>query len=274
MNKGKLKISVNELLNWEPVSEPVYDNTGCVGLKSIRRNDTGDLLGVVGIKRAIVSNKESVESIIRLANELNCPFEPYSNQFNNGGKIHVNFPLPEEKIKGDSMTPEIRFTFSHDSSERRRVYYVMSRNACTNVFAAGLKTGESIFAKYSINHESNFANRVSGFAPKIKELHFKVEESIEYLQSVRVSSVDRYLKKLVKGEGTRSENIRGEIETLFRNGRGNKGETLYDLFNGYTEYLNHSATYKTTESKSEDENKLSRLVNFDLFDFQKTLAAV
>jgi hypothetical protein len=84
--------------------------------------------------------------------------------------------------------------------------------------------------------------------------------------------MEAILKKIIKGSGKRSETVRNEIENLFRNGRGNKGKTAWDLFNGYTEYLNHSATYKQTEGKDREENRMNRLVNTDVIDFAKLVA--
>jgi hypothetical protein len=267
------KINIETLLNWNPVSENLVDSQGEIQLKSIRRSDNGNLLGVVGKDRAIVSNRDCVQSIVDLANSLNVPFgDIYANEFNGGGKIHVNFPIPEEKIAGESFQPEIRFTFSHDSSERRKVYFVLSRNACKNVFAGAVQKGEGIFAKFSLNHESNFANRVSNFPSKLKSIHFAMTESIESLQNIQVANPEAILKKIIKGSGKRSETVRNEIENLFRNGRGNKGKTAWDLFNGYTEYLNHSATYKQTEGKDREENRMNRLVNTDVIDFAKLVA--
>jgi hypothetical protein len=270
-----MKSTIEKLLNWEPFATPLTDEFGGVGLQSIRRNDTNDLIGVVGEKRTIVSNRDCVQSIVDLANSLNIPFgEPYVNLFNRGGNIHVSFPLPEEKIKGDSFDPQIRFTFSHDSSERRRVYFVLSRKACTNVFASAVKRGEGIFAKFSLNHKENFAARIANFPSRLKELRFETEKAIETLQSIRVKNPDLFIKSLVKGDGKRSEKIRAEIADLFANGRGNRGETAWDVFNGYTEYLNHRATYKNTENKTAEENRLARLVTTDVVDVARTFAKI
>ena len=270
-----MKTSIETLLSWNPVATPLSDEFGQVGYQSIRRDDNNSLIGVVGQKRSIISNRECVQSIVDMANSLNVPFgNPYVNEFNGGGKIHVSFPLPEERIQGDSFSPELRFTFSHDSSERRRVYFAYSRNACSNIFASAVKKGEGIFAKFSLNHSENFASRISGFPQRIKDLRFETDSAIQRLQSIKVVDPAPYIKRLIKGEGKRSDTIREEIETLFRSGRGNVGETAYDIFNGFTEYLNHSATYKETENKTSAENRISRLVNTDIVDVARELARV
>ena len=137
-----------------------------------------------------------------------------------------------------------------------------------------MKKGEGIFAKFSLNHSENFANRITGFPERIKDLRFETDSAIQRLQSIKVVDPAPYIKRLIKGEGKRSEAIREEIETLFRFGRGNVGETAYDVFNGFTEYLNLSATYKETEYKTSNVYRLNRLVNTDIVDVARELAKV
>lgn len=268
---------INSLLSWNPVTASVSDSFGDVGLHSVRRSDNNALIGVVGEKRSVISNQSAVQSVVDLANSLNVPFgDPIVQEFNGGGKVHIAFPLPEEKIAGEAMGPELRFTFSHDSSERRRVYFAYSRKACANIFAAAVKRGEGIFAKFSLNHEENFGSRIAGFPARVKELRFIAEENLTRLQGIALNSglMDRALKVLVAGDSTRSENIRGVIEDLTVKGRGNDGNTAYDLWNGYTEYMNHRATYRNTENKSAEENRMAKLVGLDVVDFTKKIAKI
>ena len=53
-----MKTSIETLLSWNPVATPLSDEFGQVGYQSIRRDDNNSLIGVVGQKRSIISNRE------------------------------------------------------------------------------------------------------------------------------------------------------------------------------------------------------------------------
>jgi hypothetical protein len=65
-----------------------------------------------------------------------------------------------------------------------------------------------------------------------------------------------FVEKLIPSKeddkaSTRTQNIRNEIVTLFKTGRGNNGRTKYDLFNGITAFVTHSRSTRGGEDKDE-----------------------
>jgi hypothetical protein len=72
-------------------------------------------------------------------------------------------------------------------------------------------------------------------------------------QQVTHSYVEGFVNALMpatKDEvSTRTENRRNQITNLFQNGRGNNGETKWDLFNAVTEYVDHHSVGRVTETR-------------------------
>jgi hypothetical protein len=56
---------------------------------------------------------------------------------------------------------------------------------------------------------------------------------------------------------TRTENRRNQITSLFSTGRGNNGETKWDLFNAVTEYVDHHSNGRVTESRMDRSEALA-----------------
>jgi hypothetical protein len=53
--------------------------------------------------------------------------------------------------------------------------------------------------------------------------------------------VEEFLNSVIGPEkSTRSTNNRSEVLEAFRKGKGNNGETLWDLYNGVTEWVDHN----------------------------------
>jgi hypothetical protein len=85
------------------------------------------------------------------------------------------------------------------------------------------------------------------------------------LQSIKLnaSQVDERLNRFIKGESKRSDNMREQVRELFVSGKGNRGETAWDLFNAVTEFENHHKVYRETSGVSSAENRLKGVLAID-----------
>jgi len=80
-------------------------------------------------------------------------------------------------------------------------------------------------------------------------------------QQVTKTYVEGFVNALipsVKEEvSTRTENRRSQITDLFATGKGNNGETKWDLFNAVTEYVDHHSVGRLTNSRMERSEALA-----------------
>jgi hypothetical protein len=80
-------------------------------------------------------------------------------------------------------------------------------------------------------------------------------------QQVTHSYVEGFVNALMpatKDEvSTRTENRRNQITNLFQNGKGNNGETKWDLFNAVTEYVDHHSVGRVTETRLDRSDALA-----------------
>ena len=56
---------------------------------------------------------------------------------------------------------------------------------------------------------------------------------------LKINNDNKSYRKSVFGYVNFTESLAKEIENLFQYGKGNSGETAFDLYNGVTEYVDH-----------------------------------
>ena len=267
--------TLSDLLAWNPVCESAFDASGALPVKSVRRSDTGGIIGVVGHDRTVVSNKAIIEDCIQFGNALNVDTDKARvYEVHGGASIRIEFPLGSMNPGGDEIAKSIRFCASHDSTVRRYAIINYERGSCLNVFIAQV-VDKGLFAKFSKNHEANWKDRSIRFAQQFLESSQRVEKMIETLQNQKVSAqkARAVIKKWVPGESKRAENTREQISELFHSGRGNAGQTGWDLLNGMTEYANHHRSYKETANVGREENRFLGIEKLDIEELAKPILA-
>lgn len=124
---------------------------------------------------------------------------------------------------------------------------------CANTFAMALRQKGSDF-RLNLKHTGNTEVKIENMQKAI-EAHYGVisefKAAMDSFDSQAISKVDA--KRLIAGfmvrdtdevekVSTRTANSIDRINTLFCNGAGNKGETVCDLFNGFTDYFSHESS--------------------------------
>lgn len=122
------------------------------------------------------------------------------------------------------------------------------RIVCNNTFEASRFSGGNGI-NVSIPHTKNAKiaiNNMSDYLASILAERQSVMEGMKYLHSLVVpgdevdSVVSGYLTDEEADElSTNAYNRVQAVRELYKNGIGNKGETRYDLFNGFTEFFTH-----------------------------------
>lgn len=137
---------------------------------------------------------------------------------------------------------------------------------CANTFRMALQDEKGAF-KVSIPHRKN-AKLVVQDVPRIIGAAFsgreKFAKTLKHFSEIscKLEQAENIFAAFIGLEGTenngklstRSANMVETLTGLFRNGKGNKGETLLDVFQAATEYWTHYSAGKTTDVSKQFES--------------------
>jgi hypothetical protein len=163
-----------------------------------------------------------------------------------------------EIASGDFIRPSLRVVAGNDKSVSPSWYTGATRIVCANTFRVSMRElsalmkakgkgslSNSAFVE-KIRHSKNFLNKLGEVKQALTDFYVRQEllaDALRELNTKEISSSDASNILLgfagslnEKGEiPTRTMNVVDDIVSRFENGIGNKGKTLYDLFNGFTE---------------------------------------
>lgn len=145
----------------------------------------------------------------------------------------------------DTILMNLIFATGHDGTMSGTAYDSGVRPICQNTFIASLMQKGDINLK--VRHTKNADIAIENLPAVLNAIltnRVQLKEVLEYLDSCKVDNNEALamtagyflLDAEEKTLTTRSLNAATEIVALFARGAGNIGETLYDLWNGATEY--------------------------------------
>jgi len=145
----------------------------------------------------------------------------------------------------DTILMNLIFATGHDGTMSGTAYDSGVRPICQNTFLASLMQKGDINLK--VRHTKNASIAIENLPAVLNAIltsRVELKEVLEYLDSCKVDNNEALamaagyflLDAKEKTLTTRSLNAATEIVALFSRGAGNNGETLYDLWNGATEY--------------------------------------
>lgn len=168
-----------------------------------------------------------------------------------GKRFFMSLDLNGKELTGprkEKFKAYLNATTSHDGVLMLDFRDSMTRIVCNNTFEASLMYGGSA-VNVSIPHTKNALLQLNNFGDYLASIlaaRGSVMEGMKYLHNYTVSDdetnavVAGYLSEEEAAElTTNAYNRTEQIRHLFRNGIGNKGQTRYDLFNGFTEFFTH-----------------------------------
>jgi phage/plasmid-like protein (TIGR03299 family) len=211
--------------------------------KAIVRTDINKPVGVVGNRYCPVQNAEAFAFMDVLVQEHKAVYENIY-QVNGGSRVIVQAKINKdfEVKKGDVIASYITMINSFDGTTPFKCYFTPVRLWCANQLVVSIKKSVS---SISIRHTNNVmeraetAFRVLNFAESIFD-SFKLTAKKLTEKILDKQMVEKFLKDVV-GEETSAQNTRyrQEILSISENGIGNSGNTLWDLYNGVTEWIDH-----------------------------------
>jgi phage/plasmid-like protein (TIGR03299 family) len=240
------------------------------GKKVMRRADNGEVLSVMSDKYKVIQNAEAFDFMDSVVGEGQAVWNTAGSLFG-GRRIFANLELEGDLfVKNDptdTIKKNILITNTNDGTGALLVMVAGIRTVCWNTCNANLKAGSQNMLK--IYHRSKFAEKKAD-AQKALGLalayYDEFQEAMNQLAAEQVSSsyVEGFINALIPAEkdaatgktAKRTLDRRDQIDTLFRTGKGNNGETKWDLFNAVTEYVDHHSNgrlSKETKLEGNDE---------------------
>jgi phage/plasmid-like protein (TIGR03299 family) len=251
-------------LDWEVEQVPVYHQAGDELLEvpdqyCVRRKDNYRPLSIMTKRYQVIQNHETFAFADDIVGSGQAVWDT-AGSISGGRVVFMQVELPGRlflKSNPDDQTvKKVLFVNSHDGSKALMGMITPVRVVCQNTLNAALAGDRS--NQFKVYHRKNFQSRkdeaakVLGLASAFyDDLQFVMDSLAE--QQVTSSYVEGFVNALMPATkeevSTRTENRRNQITNLFQNGRGNNGETKWDLFNAVTEYVDHHSVGRVTETR-------------------------
>jgi len=148
-------------LTWKVEQIPVFAAGNWAapipGFVANMRDDTKEVLGIVGDKYCVAQNEEVFAFADTLigTNKVKCTYETAGSLFN-GRRVFMLVNMPKSRIVGDEYQPYVCLSNAHDGSSCLQVFLTGIRVVCNNTLSAALSSAKR---KISIRHLSCMEDR-------------------------------------------------------------------------------------------------------------------
>ena len=241
------EFSKNDSLDWDVVKCPVLvrlpngENVQLQRRLALVREDTHRVLGEVSPNYEIFQNS-SLQNLI--APHISEGLLEVANQgFLNGGrKVFIQAQMTKEfRGAGETHRGMLTLLNSHDGSTPLSSGVTSIRVVCQNTFAMAMHEMNNRIRHYADVHQK--ALDLSETIDFVNEGMKDYMESADVLARTKATpdTVNELIQRAFKKEDNETNRARDQIIELFRNGKGNEGKTLWDAFNGITEYISHKS---------------------------------
>jgi len=210
---------------------------------AVVRQDNSEPIAVVGNKYEIVQNSRVFGFFDGLVEQGHAKFvRAYSTHA--GAKVNIVANLGDTIIGGDRSQKRLTLRTSHDGSCRITGILDVYRLVCSNGLMAYSK--ESSFAvKHTKMYSGklNAAKHIIGIADQYYKWFAEQADKLTTM-IVTPGHAVALIKKLVPAAdeddvSTRIQNQRESIYNQYKYGKGNAGDTRWDLYNGIVEFVDH-----------------------------------
>lgn len=274
-----MKTDLQPKLNWDIRLEPVILNKSFdTGKKAIIRNDTNQLLSIVGKHYEPVTNSQLMHFTDALTKSGEFELKGFDEL--NDGKIVMAFlknTNPNLKING-CLNDEYMFVGnSFDGTKRFHIGTASNLIRCSNQWSATLKVFNKKHTSYMDINDTIAQDIIRNYKAKKGILY----ESFDGMESVRVdeSVITRLIKevhlmlatdsKAIKQKDWTSSpsmvTLRKSIDREMRD----LGNNAFGLFNGVTWYTSHEM--RTSDSVNSQISGTANLINQKAFRFCNNL---
>jgi len=232
-------------LLFNPVKVPVITGTGidCPEHCAIVRDDTNTVLSVMGKDYTAFRTDQTFAIADTLMQEKNLKLTR-AVETDGGKRILIELMGKATKQIGkDTVNETFQIVDSFDGSKKFHIRYGFFRLVCTN----GLMIGE-IQAEVGVRHTKHAQDRLAEALRAYQRAALQMDDIRIRMEALTQKRVDKAMvEKFIEGligkvdekSSTRKQNQRNDLIDRFEHGRGNNGQTAWDLYNGAVEYYQH-----------------------------------
>jgi phage/plasmid-like protein (TIGR03299 family) len=265
-------------LDWSVSAQPIYtgirtadgdmDYREIVGQRGVVRSDTNDTIGVVGEKYTVIQNHEAFDFFDSIVAGGKAQYAS-AGSFSEGRRIFLTADMGEIEIHnpnlvGDTVQKYLVLTNTHDGSGALQAFFSNVRIVCENTLNMAIRMAkDGIKIKHTRNAKDRMleAQRVMQAADRYQDDFMLVANTLAG-QSFTLDQMKEYANALMPMKvdakvSTRSDNNREELISLFENGKGNSGKTLWDAYNAATEWSDHHRGTRLVNGRDESEARLA-----------------
>ncbi len=246
-------------LDWTVSKQPIQTITGTAikNKYAIVRDDSNEVLGVVGKAYAPIQNSQLVDLVAAGAEKVGVELVR-SREFDGGAKIAVQIKSENLIIGNDLVEGFITGINSHDGSTSLRFGNSNNTVSCKNQFNYLFKN----HLKTAFRHTMSGSSAVDAMARDLEvqlEMERVMFEDILRLTQVPVKDfgakvTDIILKELTGLESkdiseklsTKKQNILDDIKDSIKSEMDSKGKTLWGAFSGVTHYSTHKISHRAS----------------------------
>lgn len=170
----------------------------------------------------------------------------------------ITVSLQDTKAKnGDAFKENVIFATSHDGSMKTLCFSSFVRVVCANTVRAALQSKGAI--DLSASHTNGGQAKLEGWGKQVDELmgfnrDWIARYSLLTEEQTNADEAKTFFSGFLgngKALSKRSENQVDTLLSLFARGKGNKGETVADIFNATTEAYTHGLLYDEKTVKND-----------------------
>jgi phage/plasmid-like protein (TIGR03299 family) len=224
------------------------------------REDTGEVLGIVGEKYRVAQNRDVFAFTDELigTSRVKCTYETAGSLFN-GRRVFMLVNMPKGRIVEDEYRPYLCLSNAHDGSSSLQIFLTGIRVVCSNTLQAALNTAKR---KISIRHLSGMESRkeeaVRAMGAAAKYFH-DLEVFAGELAGKKVNIV-KVLDKLFPASGQMSsrqvkgnQEVKEIIKTLLRqkDDLQNFKGTAWGAYQAIADYRSNAEPRRKTASWGE-----------------------
>jgi phage/plasmid-like protein (TIGR03299 family) len=244
-------------LNWIAEEQPLLTGSGKVidTHKAILRSDNNSIIGIVGSGYKVIQNGTAFVFFDTLCSQYQAKFTD-AYVLGDGAKVilkaYVNGNMKIKK--GDELRKRISLFNSFDGSIGVMAQFEVYRMICKNGLMGWAKENK-VYIRHTGNAETRLTAAMEIMA-KSTAYFQKFEQTAKILANkiADTAMVERFLKDMFGSDSKRTENTKDEVRKLTETGAGNGDGSLWSLYNGLTDYVDHF--------RNDDSDKLLISSNF------------
>lgn len=216
--------------------------------KMLYRPDTNQVLGIVGRNYQPIQNSLAMAFMDVIVQEHGFTYKKAISRNNGATSVIVAESERTTAIRvGDEVSKEIKLVNGFDGKNGFSVEFSMMRLVCLNGMVKPEKESAIKF-KHTINVESRMETALKVFNKSINIHEQFIAQSKALAQkALDKAMVEEFLNNLWPSESNKNDKKKERILEIAHTGKGNTGNTMWDLYNGVTEWVDHYA--------SKDENR-------------------